>query len=54
MWSYQKADNSRYADGNDIRLVSLGSIVFFSNIKLTTSSGTHLEDISHVHSFFSL
>ena len=43
------ATNSRYADGNDIRLVSLGPIDLFSNYKLTTSSGKHLEDISHAH-----
>ena len=41
------ATNNRYADGNDIRLVNLGHIALFSNYKLTTSSGKHLEDISH-------
>ena len=45
----KKADNSRYGNGNDIRLVNLGSIALFSNFKLTTSSGKHLEDISHTH-----
>ena len=45
----KRADNSRYANGNDIRLVNLGSIALFSNFKLTTSSGKHLEDISHSH-----
>ena len=45
----KKADNSRYANGNDIRLVNLGSIAFFSNFKLTRNSGNHLEDISHSH-----
>ena len=45
----KKADNSRYANGNDIRLVNLGTIALFSNFKLTTSSGKHLEDISHAH-----
>ena len=44
-----KADNSRYANGNDIRLVNLGPVALFSNLKLTTSSGKHLEDISHAH-----
>ena len=38
-----------YADGNVIRLVNLGPIALFSNYKLTTSSGKHLEDISHAH-----
>ena len=45
-----RADNSnRYLDGNDIRLVNLGSIALFSNYKLTTSSGKHLENIDHAH-----
>ena len=45
----KKADDSRYGDGNDIKLVNLGPIAFFSNFKLTTSSGKHLEDISHAY-----
>ena len=45
----KRADNSRYANGNDIRLVNLGSTDLFSNFKLTTSSGKHLEDINHSH-----
>ena len=45
----KKADNSRYGNGNDIRLVNLGPIALFSNFKLTTSSGKHFEDISHSH-----
>ena len=45
-----RADNSnRYLDGNDIRLVNLGQIGFFSNYKLTTSSGKYLENIDHAH-----
>ena len=45
-----RADNSnRYVDTNDIRLVNLGSIALFSNYKLSTSSGKHLEEISHAH-----
>ena len=45
-----RADNSnRYIDNNDIRLVNLGPIGFFSNYKLTTSSGKHLENIDHSH-----
>ena len=43
------ATNNRYADGNDIRLVNLGPIALFSNYKLTTSSGKHLENIDHSH-----
>ena len=45
----KKDDNSRYAKGNDIRLVNLGPIALFSNFKLKTSSGKHLEDIRHAH-----
>ena len=47
----KKADNSRYGNGNDIRLVNLGPIALFSIFKLTTSSGKHLEDISYAHLF---
>ena len=43
------ATNNRYADGNDIRLVNFAPIALFSNYKLTTSSGKHLEDITHGH-----
>ena len=43
------ATNNRYVDGNDIRLVNLGPISIFSNYKLTTSSGKHLENIDHAH-----
>ena len=45
----KKADNSRYGNGIDIKLVNLGPIALFSNFKLTTSSGKHLEYISHAH-----
>ena len=45
----KRVDKSRYADGNDIRLVNLGPVALFSNFKLTTSSGKHLEGISHAH-----
>ena len=41
--------NDRYADTDDIRLINLGSIALFSNYKLTTSSGKHLENINHAH-----
>ena len=43
------ANNNRYVDANNIRLVNLGPIALFSNYKLTTSSGKHLEEISHPH-----
>ena len=45
----KRADISRYSNGDDIRLVSLGAIALFTFFKLTTSSGKHLEDISHSH-----
>ena len=41
--------NNRYVDGNNIRLVNLGPIALFSNYKLSTSSGKHLENIDHAH-----
>ena len=43
------ANNNRYADGNDIRLINLGPVALFSNYKLTSSSGKHLEDVTHAH-----
>ena len=43
----KQADNSRYGNGNDIRLVILGPIALFSNFKLTTSTWKHLEDFTH-------
>ena len=45
----KKAAESRHTNGNDIYMVLLGPIAFFSKFKLTTSCGKHLEDISHVH-----
>ena len=46
--------NNRYVDGNKIRLVNLGPIALFSNYKLTTSSGKHLENIDHAHKVTSM
>ena len=43
------ADTCRYGNVDDIRFILLGSIGLFINIKLSTSSGKHLEDISHAH-----
>ena len=43
------ATGNRCADGDNIRLVSLGPIALFSNYKLASSSGKHLEEISHAH-----
>ena len=48
----KKVDNSRYANGNNKRLVNLGPIALFSNFKLATSSGKHLEDIFNSHIVF--
>ena len=45
----KKAYDSRYGDGNETRLVNPGAFALFSIFKLTTSSGKHLEDISHAH-----
>ena len=45
----QATTNNRFVDANDIRLVFLGPTALFSNYKLTTSSGKHLEEISHAH-----
>ena len=43
------ASSNRYADADDIRLINLAPIGLFSNYKLTTSSGKHLEKIDHAH-----
>ena len=45
----EKADDSRYGNGNDVKLVNLGPIALVSNFKLTTSSGKHVEHINHAH-----
>ena len=39
------ATNNRYVDADDIWLINLAAIALFSNFKLTTSSGKHLEII---------
>ena len=43
------ATGNRHANGDDIRLVNLAPIAFFSNYTLTTSSAKHLEEINHAH-----
>ena len=45
----KKDDDSRYGNGNDIRLVNLAPIALFNSFKLTTSSAKHLEEVSHAH-----
>ena len=41
--------NTRYADGDEIGLVNFGPISLFSEAKLTTSSGKHLEKVDNLH-----
>ena len=41
------ATNNRYVNGNDVRLVKEGPIALFSNYRLTSSSGKHIEEINH-------
>ena len=43
------ATHKKHADIIDIKSVILGPIALFSTYKLTTTSGKHLEDFSHVH-----
>ena len=43
------ATKKRYIDGDDIRLVNEGPIALFSNYKLQSSSGKHMEEINHAH-----
>ena len=42
-------DDTRYVNNDEIRLVNLGPVALFTNYKLTTSSGKHLEEVSHAH-----
>ena len=41
------ADNTRYAESNDLGLVNLSSVGLFSIYILTTTSGKHLENRTH-------
>ena len=43
------ATNNNYADVNDMRLVNLAPITYFSSYKLTRNSGKHNKDINHAH-----
>ena len=43
------ATNNRYIDNDDIRLLNEGPIALFSNYKLQSSSGKHIEEINHAH-----
>ena len=42
-------DDTRYADGDQISLVNFGPIALFSEAKLVTSSGKHLEKVDNLH-----
>ena len=42
-------DDTRYVNNDESRLVNLGPVALFTNYKLTTSSGKHLEEVSHAH-----
>ena len=44
-----KNDNTRYANGDEINMVNFGPVALFSESKLTTSSGKHLEKIDNLH-----
>ena len=44
-----KNNNTRFADGDEIGLVNFGPISLFSEAKLTTSSGKHLEKVDNLH-----
>ena len=44
-----KNDDTIYADGDQISLVNFGPVALFSEAKLTTSSGKHLEKVDNLH-----
>ena len=44
-----KNDDTRYADGEEISLANFGPVSLFSEAKLTTSSGKHLEKVDNLH-----
>ena len=44
-----KNDITRYTNGDEINLVNFGPISLFSEAKLTTSSGKHLEKVDNLH-----
>ena len=48
----KEGDDSGYANGDDIRLIYQWLLALLSNCNLTTSSGKHLEGISHAHFVF--
>ena len=44
-----KNDDTRYTDGDQINLVNFGNVTLFSEAKLVTSSGKHLEKVDNLH-----
>ena len=44
-----KNDDTRYVDNDQIGLVNIGPVALFSEAKLTTSSGKHLEKVDNLH-----
>ena len=44
-----KNNNTSYIDCDEISLVHFGPISLFSEVKLTTSSGKHLEKVNNLH-----
>ena len=44
-----KQDETRYADGDQISLTNFGPVALFSEAKMTTSSGRHLEKVDNLH-----
>ena len=44
-----KNNDTRYTNGDEIGLVNFGPISLFSEAKLTTSSGKHLEKVDNLH-----
>ena len=44
-----KQDEPRYADGDQISVNNFGPVALFSEAKLTTSSGKHLEKVDILH-----
>ena len=44
-----KNNNTRYANNDEISLVNFGPVVLFSEAKLTTNSGKHLEKVDNLH-----
>ena len=44
-----KNDITRYADGDQISIMNFGTVALFSEAKMTTSSGKHLEQVDNLH-----